>query len=378
MNTTMNKKDQIENRIRKVRSYLDGEGLSGLVLLNVESSNRPNLRYLTGFDCSFGALAVGKSELLFLTDSRYIEAAGEELNPLRDSLNLTLEEVGGKRLRSIGERVHEAMADGAGEIAVDPRNISLDHFNQMEDLIDGLTGKRGPCAKIRWVKDQGEIDLQRRAAQLTDQGLERTLEDFRPGMTEEELALKVEFYMRKAGAEEVAFDSIVASGPKSAMPHAHPGDREIREGDLLLFDIGARYGGYCADMTRTVHVGEPEEDIKDLYRVVLDSHFAGLDALAAGEKGSAVDQAARDVIERAGYEDKFRHGLGHGVGLEVHEGPRLSQTGEARLEPGMVVTVEPGVYLPGRGGIRIEDMVVLTEEGPESLSGFPKEELLVL
>ncbi|MBS3813194.1 aminopeptidase P family protein, partial [Candidatus Bipolaricaulota bacterium] len=197
----------------------------------------------------------------------------------------------------------------------------------------------------------------------------------KPGMTESEIAVELEFFMKKQGAESVSFDPIVALGANSALPHATPGDREVREGDILLIDMGAKYRGYCSDMTRTVFIGEPTDKMQEVYEIVLEAQEVGLAALGPGESTKEVDGKARDVIEEHGYGDKYGHGLGHGVGLEIHEKPRLAQTEDNVLEEGMVVTVEPGIYLPGWGGVRIEDMVYITEKGYEFFSRSPKREV---
>jgi len=355
-------------RRAKLQHRVSEEGLDAFVLINVEGSDRPNLRYLTGFTGTFGILIIGKDEI-FATDSRYTERAGREVP------DLPVEKVKGKWLAWLAERLK---ALGARRVAIGAQTTSVYVFKELERRGVELVPMEGWVESLRRVKDPEEVERIAAAAQLTDQGLRWILGKLRPGMTEREVALELEMWYRKHGADDVAFDLIVAFGEDSSMPHHMPGDRELREGELILLDIGAKVDGYCADLTRVVALGRPTPEARAIYELVLTANRAGIEALQAGVTGVEADRAARKVIQEAGYGDHFGHGLGHGVGLEVHEGPRLSPTSEDTLEAGMVVTVEPGVYLPGRFGVRIEDLAVVRPDGCEILSSFPKEELLVL
>jgi Xaa-Pro aminopeptidase len=223
------------------------------------------------------------------------------------------------------------------------------------------------------VKGPGELDRIREAARLADEGLAHILERVAEGVSERELALELEFFMRRAGADDVSFDPIVAAAERSALPHARPTERQVEKGRYLLFDLGCIYDGYCSDMTRTVVVGEADDRHREIYDLVARAQQAGLDAVAAGRPTAEVDLAARQVIADAGLADAFGHGLGHGVGIEIHEGPTLRATSPDVLEVGQVITIEPGVYLPGWGGVRIEDLVVVGPDGPEVLSRSSKE-----
>jgi Xaa-Pro aminopeptidase len=231
----------------------------------------------------------------------------------------------------------------------------------------------GGIERLRTVKDAEEVARIRAAAELADAALERTLQDGLGGRTERAVALALEHEMLRLGAERASFETIVAHGAHGALPHAVPREVEIAPGSLVTIDWGAQLDGYCSDCTRTYAVGEPGERAREVYELVLRAQQAGLDAVRAGVSGREADAVARGLIEAAGYGERFGHGLGHGVGLEIHEAPRLSKTSDATLAAGQVVTVEPGVYLPGELGVRIEDLVLVTPDGCELLDGLPKQ-----
>jgi len=234
-----------------------------------------------------------------------------------------------------------------------------------------------PVAAVRIVKDDAELKAIRTATEITETALDEVLATLRPGVTEAEIAWRLECAMRERGAEGVAFELIVSAGAHSALPHHKPADRAIGSGDVLLFDIGARVEGYCSDITRVVSIGRASDALREIYPIVLEANRAGIDAFAPGASGAVVEKAARDVIERAGYGEMYTHGLSHGVGIEVHELP-ASQGRHAvsAYEAGMVCTAEPAIYLDGVGGVRIEDLLVITHDGCEVLSRFPKDELI--
>lgn len=344
-------------------------GLEGFLVVNVERSDRPNLRYLTGFTGSFGILLVGESPL-FVTDSRYTEQAGKEV------AGLPVEEVQGRWLPWLGERLK---ALGLKRVGIGTHRTSLHVFQELSRLASPveLVPEANLVEELRRIKSPAEVERIAAAAELADEGLRWILGELRPGRVERELALDLEIWYRRNGAEGVAFELIVASGPGSAMPHYRPGHRKIARGDIVLFDVGVQVDGYCSDLTRVVAVGEPGREVRDVYTLVLEANRAGLEAVRGRKPAREVDGAARDVIARGGHGDRFGHGLGHGVGLEVHEAPTVGPASEDTLAPGNVVTIEPGVYLPGKFGVRIEDLVVVTETGCQPLSHFPKDELLV-
>ncbi|MCD5407862.1 Xaa-Pro peptidase family protein [Candidatus Bipolaricaulota bacterium] len=355
----------------KLRNRIAQEGLDAFLVVNVENSDQANLRYLTGFTGSAGALIVGKEGDVFATDSRYTERAAREVP------GLPVEKLPARWLDWLADRLESLSLKRVG---IGTQRTSLWLYRKLEKKLKGmeLVPLDGWVEALRRVKDPEEVERIATAARLTDEGLRWLLGRLKPGMTEREAALELEVWYRKHGADHIAFDLIVAFGEGSSMPHYLPGERELREGDLILLDIGAKVDGYCADLTRVVALGRPAPEARAIYELVLQANRAGLEAVQAGISGQEADQAARKVIQEAGHGEHFGHGLGHGVGLEVHEGPRLSPTSEDTLEAGMVVTVEPGVYLPGKFGVRIEDLVVVRPDGCEILSSFPKEELLSL
>lgn len=351
---------------RKVR----GQGVEAFLVVNVEGSDQPNLRYLTGFTGTFGVLILAAEEALFLTDPRYTEQA-------QSQVDLPVGEVRGRWIPQVVERLR---ALGLRRVGIGSARTTLHLFEELKKAGEGLefVPLGAPVEELRRVKTEDEIQKIREAVALTEAGLSWILKRLRPGMSEREVALELEFWYRREGADDVAFDLIIASGPRSARPHHRAGPERLRAGELVLLDVGVRVDGYCADLTRVVSLGRPDAKAVRAYELVLAANRAGIAAVRAGASGREVDAAARRVLEEAGLGELFGHGLGHGIGLEVHEGPRLSTASEDVLAPGMVVTVEPGVYFPGEFGVRIEDLVVVEENGARVLSAFPKEELVVL
>ena len=321
--------------------------------------DRTNLRYLTGFDSSNAALLVGESELTLYADFRYAPAA-RAIDGVRfvETKRALLADLAG---RLSGRMAFEADAVSyAGHGTLASRGLEL-------------VPRRGLVEALRAVKDAEEIAAIRRASEITTAALERLAEGPFVGRTERDLAWRVETVMHELGAEAVAFDVGVGGGPNGALPHAHPGDRAVAAGDAVVVDCGAVVDGYCSDCTRTFAAGPLPERLAEAYAVCLEAQLAGLAAARPGVAGAAADRAARDVIEAAGLGAAFGHGLGHGVGLLVHEAPRLSNESADTLAAGNVFSIEPGIYIEGLGGIRIEDLVVLRADGPEVLTGFTKE-----
>jgi Xaa-Pro aminopeptidase len=329
-----------------------------------------NVRYLTGFTGSNAALLVTDRDELLATDGRYVtqaeqEAPGVALLVERECAAALTARAGDLGVRRLGFEAHDVTVE----------------LHALLGGIDGAPELRPlghAVESLRTVKDDGELALLREACSIGDQALRETLGRTAPGQTEREVARRLEACMVELGADGIAFETIVASGPNSAIPHHSPTDREIVRGDLLKIDFGALYRGYHADCTRTVVVGrEPEEWQREIYDVVRRAQRAGRHALVVDVDVRDVDAAARDVVVAAGYGDQFPHGLGHGVGLEIHEAPLIGYSATGRLSARTPVTVEPGVYLPGRGGVRIEDTLVVGDDAPELLTTFPKD-LLVL
>jgi Xaa-Pro aminopeptidase len=319
-----------------------------------------NVRYLTGFTGTNGACVCGPGVRLFLTDFRYTERAAAEVEGWEPVT------VASDWLAGIAERLEGRFGFEDDQMAV----RTLEKLK--EKLADGVepVAAGGAVESLRRVKDEEELTAIAAASELTDEVWRWAIERGLAGRSEREVARAAEARIRELGAEP-SFPAIVAAGPSGALPHAEPCDREIGRGELVVFDMGARLDGYCSDGTRTFATGDPGEEAREVHEVVRLAQAAALAAVAVGAVGEAVDAAAREVIAEAGHGERFGHALGHGVGLEVHEGPRLAQRSDDVLEPGEVVTVEPGIYLPGRFGVRIEDLVAVTGDGFRNLSGLP-------
>jgi Xaa-Pro aminopeptidase len=321
-----------------------------------------NVGYLTGFGGTNAACVCGADTRVFLTDFRYTERAAEEVE------GWEIVTVESDWLAGIAERLR-------GRVGFEDDHMSVRVLKKLEEKLgEGVEAvpAGGTVEKLRRVKDAGELASIAAAAELADDVWRWSLERGLAGRTEREVSRAAEARIRELGAGP-SFPAIVAAGPNGALPHAEPGDREIGRGELVVFDMGAKLDGYCSDGTRTFATGEPGAHAREVYEVVRGAQLAALDAVLAGAGGEAVDAVARKVIEEAGHGERFGHGLGHGVGLEVHEAPRVSQRSEDVLGAGEVVTIEPGIYLPGDLGVRIEDLVVVTEEGHRNLSGLPRE-----
>ncbi len=326
-----------------------------------------NVRYLTGFTGSNGLVIIGPDSRAFLTDFRYVEQAAAEVEASFERhtisgelLDAVPDHLPGSDLRlgfedeHMSVKQHAALAEGLGETA---------SLVPVSGLVEGL----------RAIKDAEEVARIAEAAELADAALRRIIGEGLAGRTERDVALALEQDMRRRGASRPSFDTIVAAGAHGALPHATPRDVEIRPRDLVVIDWGAVLDGYCSDCTRTFSVGEPSPEARRIYDLVLEAQLAGLHAVRSGVGGREADGAARAVIEGGGHGQHFGHGLGHGVGIEVHESPRLSQRSTDELQAGHVVTVEPGVYLPGKFGVRIEDLVAVTESGCQVLTSLSKE-----
>ena len=330
-----------------------------------------NLRYLTGFTGTNGLAVVGAGEdgvRRFVTDFRYVEQAEDEV----DGFECLRGE------RDLLDSVSAALGDGGGTVRLgyDDAHTSVRTHGRLGELLGDrveLVGAGGLVEELRAVKDSEEQRAIAAAATLADEALTAALERGLAGRSERAFALDLEDEIRHRGAQAPSFPSIVAAGAHGALPHAEPREVEIPRNRLVVVDWGAQVDGYCSDCTRTLATGPLDGEATEVYELVLAAQLAGLAAVAPGSAGREVDAVAREVIDAAGHGEHFGHGLGHGVGLEVHEGPRLSKAGEDTLAAGNVVTVEPGVYLPGKFGVRIEDLVVVTDDGPRVLSSHPKE-----
>jgi len=353
-------------RLERLRALLGERGLEALVV-----SSLVNVRYLTGFTGSAGALVLGPGgRIALLTDGRYDEQARVELD--RAGVAELVEVVVGglgEQERAMGEVVGAARAVG-----VEADRVTLaqaDRWRSGALSSSELLAVSGLVESLRLVKDAGELAALTEAARVADEALASVLAEGIVGLAEREVAARLEHAMRALGAEGAAFETIVASGPNGAMPHHRAGERTIGAGELVVVDWGARREGYCSDGTRTVAAGAVPDELERVFEVVREAQAAGVAAVAPGRQAASVDEAARAVVERAGLGERFVHATGHGVGLEVHEAPRVGAGSSDILSEGMVLTVEPGVYLPGLGGARIEDTVVVESGGCRSLTRLP-------
>ncbi len=353
-------------RLRALRDRIQARGLTGAFISQPE-----NRRYLSGFTGSAGWLLITQDEALLITDFRYWEQAQQQA-PQFELVRLT------ERLDDLMPELVDRL--GEQRIGFEATHITVDEHRRWMSGDGPVTwvAEKDLVEPLRAVKDAQEIEAIRKAAALTDEALAYGLSQVRPGMPERELAWLLERYMREHGAEAVAFDIIVAGGVNSARPHALASHDPLPAGQPIVIDLGARVDGYCADLTRTICLGEPADPntFWTVYNTVQTAQQTALEQIRPGMTGAEADALARDVIARAGYADAFGHSLGHGVGLAIHEGPRLGRRFEDRLEPGMVVTIEPGIYLPTWGGVRIEDLALLTEDGLEVLSRAPKNPII--
>ncbi len=354
-------------RVQAFREHFEADGAQAALITDVA-----NMRYLTGFDHVFdpmiaGAVLISPVYQRFYTDTRYIEAAQAAAKDTSWEVRLQRESL-------YAGVCDDLTAEGVETIAMES-SVPHARFVFISDRFSGRVVVSDQWVeRLRAVKDAGELDACARAAALTDAAFDHVLGILRPGLREIDVSLALEVFMRTNGSEGLAFDPIVASGPNSSRPHAGVTMREIEVGDILTMDFGARVDGYCADMTRTVIVGAAATDEqRRIYEAVLAANLAGLAAVRTGVRARDVDAAARDLLAGMRLGEYFGHSLGHGVGLFIHEEPRVSSTSEDILRTGSVITIEPGVYLEGRLGVRIEDLVAVEEGGARILSRSPKD-----
>jgi len=353
-------------RQRKLRDQIEDQGLDALVVTHL-----PNVRYLSGFTGSAGVVLMGPQNPIFVTDGRYAGQAHDQVQGAKvvvgtgPALEVVAQQIAKRKLNSIGiEADHMTVAQRS-------------RFKKMLPLKAKLRETSGVVERLRMIKDANELESMRKAVRLGAELFDVVLKAIRPGVRETEVAAELEYAARQKGAEGMSFETIVASGPRSALPHGVASPIPIPERGFVVLDYGVILGGYCSDQTRTVHVGKPTSEARKWYEAVLEAHLAGVAAVKAGVTAGQVDKATRDVLRRAKLDRYFTHSTGHGVGLEIHEGPRLGRDQRDELEAGMVVTIEPGIYIAGKSGIRIEDMVAVTESGHEVLTPLGKELIVV-
>lgn len=351
-------------RLNRFRPVLQGLGADAVLISQPE-----NRRYLSGFTGSAAWLVITAERAVLATDFRYYEQMQSEA-PAFELAKVTTK---------FADLLPGLLSElGVERLGFESQFVTVDDLHEWSRVTPALewVPLKQTVETLRAVKDEAEIDAMRRSAAITDAALAHLLTVLKPGMTEREAAWEIEAYMHTHGASKIAFDLIVAAGPNGALPHARPSDRPIQAGEPVVIDIGCVCDGYCSDLTRTVCLGPASSHYLEVWQIVLRAQEAAERLLRAGTTGVEVDAAARDMIIQAGYGDQFGHGLGHGVGLAVHEDPRASRLSPDTFEAGMILTVEPGIYLPGEFGVRIEDMVVIRQEGIEILSFAPKTPLV--
>ncbi len=357
----------ISERLERLRGFLREKGADAVVV-----NKEVNLHYFSGFRGDDTLLLISQNDAILITDSRYTEQAAAQAPLFR-----VLEQRKGLLARA-AECIRER---GWKKLAFEGSSMVYDMFVKFEGLLDKTAALEIPVhlEELRTVKDQDEIACIRKAAEIADAAFLDILECIHPGISEEEVAAKLEMLMRELGSERPAFTTIVASGPRGSLPHGVATEKLIVSGEFVTMDFGAVYRGYHSDMTRTICVGRADDEKRALYRTVLDAQRLGVSLVKPGASGRSVDAEVRKHLADAGYGEYFGHGLGHSLGLEIHEEPRLSKTSTCEdLLPGMVVTVEPGVYLPGWGGLRIEDTILVTDTGSVPLTKSGKELIEIL
>ncbi len=352
------------NRVNSLREQMKSEGISSFLI-----TSPYNLRYLTGFTGTTGLALIGLEETFFITDFRYTEQAAKQC-------------VGFEIVKNVGP-ILEVVADlveskNIENLGFEESFVPFKQYVELEGLLEvDLIPVSGMVEELREVKDEEEIAIVEKACEIADKAFSHILTYIKPGMTEIQVANELDFYMRSLGASSVSFETIVASGLRSAMPHGVASEKVIEQGDMITIDFGCYYNGYVSDMTRTISLGEPSDKLREIYNVVKEAQQKVLDVAKPGMTGVELDAVARDYIASKGYGEAFGHSTGHGIGLEIHEGPNVSKLAEKAFVPGNIITNEPGIYLLGIGGVRIEDDMLVTENGIKRLTHSEKE-LIIL
>lgn len=352
-------------RVEKLRSAMKKEKIDGFLV-----TSPYNLRYLTNFTGTTGLAVITLDKAYFVTDFRYTEQAAKQAQ-------------GYEIVKNVGPIFDEVaklcQKEEIQSLGFEEAFISFAQYGQLEDLLEetALIPISGMIEELREIKDENEVKIVRKACEIADRGIEHIWNTIKPGMTEIEVANQLDFYMRSLGATSVSFDTIVASGLRSAMPHGVASEKIIEKGELITIDFGCYYNGYVSDETRTFAIGDPGQKLKDIYQIVLEANLKVIEEAKPGMSGIELDAIARDHIASFGYGEAFGHSTGHGIGLEIHEGPNVSFRAEKRFVPGNIITDEPGIYLPGIGGVRIEDDLLVTSTGNEVLTKATKEFMIL-
>ena len=349
------------NRLTKIRNKYSSMGLDGIYITNIT-----NVRYLTGFTGSAGSVVVLDDSAYFITDGRYTEQSHKEIN------NCTILITGKSHLESI---ISNKLIVSGSSIGIEANHISLKMYNILVSKLAGIKfiETENITEHIAAIKDIEEIDSLKTAIEITDTVFDQIIPDLKVGAKEIEISAKISYLFKMNGAEGDSYEPIIASGPLGALPHARPSEKEFNFGDFIVMDFGALYNGYHADMTRTVLIGKPTERHREIYNTVLQSQLAGIDSAKAGVRACDVDKACRDIIESKGYGDKFIHSTGHGIGLEVHTYPGINKLNMEPLLENYIITIEPGIYIEGWGGVRIEDDCHIRKNNALPLNASPKE-----
>ncbi len=349
----------MQQRVNKLREAMALQGVSAMFV-----ASDINRRYLTGFTGSAGYVLITENESYLLTDFRYMTQAPEQAKDFK------VVEHAPKVMETV-----KGLLGSSAKLGFEQEHVTFATYQSYKEALAGveLVPVSGLVEGLRIFKDEGELAIMREAAVLADRTFSHILTKIRPGVTERELDLQMEMFMRENGATSSSFDTIVASGERSALPHGVASSRVLQGNEFITFDFGALLNGYCSDVTRTVVLGEASDRHREVYGIVLEAQLNALDKIRPGMTGREADALTRDIISSYGYGDNYGHSTGHGLGMEVHESPRLSKLSDDILKPGMVVTVEPGIYIPGFGGVRIEDDIVITETGIEIITSSTKE-----